>query len=404
VPLTLCKSGDRPGHEVPKVRKSTEMIRPADMTHELQSHGWTLDEAISRVTNSTDGRPEIVSLLAAGKLLAYTCDETGRSTKLLSSDFDDGWLDDEGRLSKFLIFPILHSPDVCALISGSSLRDTFQSYVLNDPEVRQLSIEAIRVDPDTVRVLEGNWQPRGAAEWPVNDGILDENDPYEWTQSKLALLMSRNTPDEVRKFRHVLRLRFGTLLKLLQSGKLRARGDPVRRGDNQEILPTIWSHRDFLLDAKAGDLVQWNDGSDPLDQRRVLGRWRAIFIVGSEPNVSASGNVSGSSVRRDDNLTFTGLDPEVPAEMSGQLTAPSPVVTTSKTTSRDACRKWLIEEMRQSPNQRPAPKEAYRKQALDRWRGSLSSRMFDRVWTDAIIQAPAEQWSSPGRPNKSPQP
>jgi hypothetical protein len=682
------------------------MIRQADMTHELQSRGWTLDEAISRVTNSTDGRPEIASLLAAGRLLAYTCDKTGRSAKLSNSDFDDGWLDAEKRLSQFLIFPILHSPDVCAFISGSSLRDIFQSYVLNDPEVRQLSIEAIRVDPDTARVLEGNWQPRGAAEWPVNNGILDENDPYEWTESKLALLMSRDTPDEVRKFRHVLRLRFGALLNLLQSGKLRALGDPVRSGDNQEILPTIWSHRDFLLDAKAGDLVQWNDGSGPLDRRsRLLGRWRAIVVVGSEPNASAKGNFSGSSARRDDDLASTGklpemagyssefpgwriaeairrcvdrdlisawfarlrgarsqgpgqghtvlpnvkegddrlteclrnhlsaarlaawgrrasptaasiaipaaawrsltfldirgsvvreqtnaqaqifdvrifpvvdspdaidqlagksfveafqtcvvndpelnvlrelaknigaglatlgdhwepyravwsveygkrggsgaigfmrkfdetkkynrekavqrvmaqrfgrlvryisegslsteaipsnggvavriprslwqrdrtyidlengdvlelesraadhaaalsrpiykgvmlikripdsvvIEPETPAETSDQLTGPSAVVITPKTTSRDACRKWLVEEMRRSPDKRPAPKEAYRKQALDRWEGSLSSRMFDRVWMDAIIQAPAERWSSPGRPNKSPQ-
>ncbi|MGR4931773.1 hypothetical protein ACIPUD_33920 [Bradyrhizobium sp. CAR08] len=388
MPLTLCKSGDRTGHELPKVRKLTRMIRPADMTHELQSHGWTLDEAIRRVTNSTDGRPEIVSLLVAGKLLAYTCGETTRLTKLSSSDFGHGWSDDERRFSKLLIFPILHSPDVCALISGSSLRDAFQNYVFNDPEVRQLSIEAIRTDPDTVRVLEGNWQPRGAAEWPVDDGILDEDDPYEWTQSELGRLMSRDTPDEVRKFRHVLRLRFGTLLKLLQSGKLRARGDPLR-GDNQEILPTIWSHHDFLLDAKAGDLLQWNDGSDPVHRTsRLLRRWRAIYLA---PTV---------------------IEPEIPGFMSDQIIGPSAVETTSKaavvptskTTSRDACRKWLIEEMRRSPNQRPAPKEAYRKQALDRWRGSLSSRMFDRVWAEAINQAPAERWSSPGRPTKSPQP
>lgn len=368
--------------------KIDRMIRPADMTHGLQSHGWTLDEAIRRVTNSTNGRPEIVSLLAAGKLVAYNCGETGRWSRLLSSDFGDDWLDDEKRLSKVLIFPILHSPDVCALISGSALRDIFQNYVLDDPEVRQLSIEAIRADPDTVRVLEGNWQPRGAAEWPVNDGILDENDSCEWTESELGRLMSRDTPDEVRKFRHVLRLRFGTLLKLLQSGKLRARGDPVR-GDNQEILPTIWSHHDFLLDAKAGDLVQWNDGSDPVHRTsRLLGRWRAIYLA---PTVT---------------------DPDISGHMSDQFMGPSAVVTTSntavvptsKTTSRDACRKWLIEEMRQSPDQRPAPKEAYRKQALDKWRGSLSSRMFDRVWTDAINQAPAEKWSSPGRPIKSLQP
>ncbi|MBR1335334.1 hypothetical protein U7859_02185 [Bradyrhizobium ottawaense] len=370
-----------------KSAKIDEMIRPANLTHELQSHGWTLDEAIRRVANSINGRPEIASLLASGKLIAYTYCETGGLTKMSSSDFACGWPEDERRFSKIHVFPILHSPDVCALISGSSLRDAFQKYVLDDPEVRQLSIRAIQVDPDTERVLEGSWQPRGAAEWPVNDGILDENDPYEWSESKLARLMSRGTPDEVRKFRHVLRLRFGTLLKLLQSGKLHARGDPVRRGDNQEILPSIWSHHDFLLDAKAGDLVQWNDGSDPIYRSRArLVRWRAIYLASAKVDSGISGGVSDR---------FMGA--------SAVATTPRPVAPVSKTTSRDACKKWLIEEMRRSPNQRPAPKEAYRKQALDRWRGTLSSRTFDRVWAEAIIQAPAERWSSPGRPIKSSQ-
>lgn len=387
MPLTLCKKRRPARQRSAKSAKIDQMIRPADVTHELQSHGWTLDEAIRRVAIFINGRSEIASLLTSGKLIAYTCCETGRLAKMSSSDFASGWPEDERRFSKIHLFPILHSPDVCALISGSSLRDAFQKYVLDDPEVRQLSIAAIQADPDTVRVLEGSWQPRGAAEWPVNDGILDEKDPYEWTESKFARLMSRGTPDEVRKFRHVLRLRFGTLLKLLQSGKLRARGDPVR-GDNQEILPSIWSHRDFLLDAKAGDLVQWNDGSDPVHRTsRLLGRWRAIY------------------------LAATVIGPEIPGFMSERFigssavvpTSKTAVVPTSKTTSRDACRKWLIEEMRRSPNQRPAPKEAYRKQALDRWRGSLSSRMFDRVWGEAIIQAPAERWSSPGRPTKSSQ-
>jgi len=370
-----------------KSAKIDKMIRQANGTHELQSHGWTLDEAIRRVANSINGRSEIASLLASGKLVAYTCCETGRFTKLSSSDFARGWPEDERRLSKVFIFPLLHSPDVCALISGSSLSDTFQKYVLNDPEVRQLSIRAIQADPDTVRVLEGSWQPRGAAEWPVNDGILDENDPYEWSEGKLARLMSRGTPDEVRKFRHVLRLRFGKLLKLLQSGKLRARGDPVRRGDNQEILPTIWSHRDFLLDAEAGDLVQWNDGSDPIHRSKArLVRWRAIYLASTVNDSGISGEVS-------DRL----MSP------SAVVTTPRPVAPVSKTTSRDACRKWLVEEMRRSPNQRLAAKDVYRKQALDRWKGSLTSRMFDRIWEEAIRQAPAEAWSRPGRPIKSQQ-
>ncbi len=70
-------------------------------------------------------------------------------------------------------------------------------------------------------------------------------------------------------------------------------GDPVRRGDNQEILPTIWSHRDFLLDAEAGDLVQWNDGSDPIHRSRArLVRWRAIYPAPQLIDSGISGEVS----------------------------------------------------------------------------------------------------------------
>ena len=224
------------------------MIRPPDKQPHLQSQR-TLDEAIRRVTNSTDGREEIGSLLGDGKLLAYAS-ESGRLERLTGSDLRDPSLLSEKRISSLRIIPVLHSPDACVILSGGSLRDAFKNYVVGDPEVRQLSIPAIRVDPDTVRVLEGNWQPRGRMEWPVNNGILNENDPFEWTESKLGRLMSRDTPDEVRKFRHVLRLRFGALLDLLQTGKIRALGDPVRRGDSQEILSSIWSHSDFLLDAR----------------------------------------------------------------------------------------------------------------------------------------------------------
>jgi hypothetical protein len=64
------------------------------------------------------------------------------------------------------------------------------------------------------------------------------------------------------------------------------------------------------------------------------------------------------------------------------------------------CRKWLVGEMRASPQRQPEPKRFYKLQGTKQFKG-LSARAFDRAWQNAIAIAEAG-WSTPGRLKESP--
>jgi hypothetical protein len=72
----------------------------------------------------------------------------------------------------------------------------------------------------------------------------------------------------------------------------------------------------------------------------------------------------------------------------------------TKTTSRDACRKWLIDLMRASPTVRPKAKAVYWGEAQSKWPNSLSERAFNGAWDEAVAAAGAVAWSAGGRPKK----
>lgn len=75
----------------------------------------------------------------------------------------------------------------------------------------------------------------------------------------------------------------------------------------------------------------------------------------------------------------------------------------SKVTSADenACKKWLVSIMLDSPYQRTMTKE----QAKATWRDmgrNISDKAFGRAWSSAHSEAVAPVWGGPGRPKKNP--
>lgn len=69
--------------------------------------------------------------------------------------------------------------------------------------------------------------------------------------------------------------------------------------------------------------------------------------------------------------------------------------------AEDACRDWLLGLMRESPRLRPKAKESYRTDAQKAWRGLVSGRAFNTLWTEAAEIAGTAAWVRPGRPKKS---
>jgi hypothetical protein len=61
------------------------------------------------------------------------------------------------------------------------------------------------------------------------------------------------------------------------------------------------------------------------------------------------------------------------------------------------CRKWLADQMRASPLEKPKPKSTFRDEALSLF-PKLGKRAFDRAWDSAIKETRAVNWSNPGAP------
>jgi hypothetical protein len=64
------------------------------------------------------------------------------------------------------------------------------------------------------------------------------------------------------------------------------------------------------------------------------------------------------------------------------------------------CRKYLVVEMKRSPDRAPQPKPQILAGCQARFPG-LSERGFDRAWTDAIAQTGSVGWRKAGRRRKS---
>jgi hypothetical protein len=63
------------------------------------------------------------------------------------------------------------------------------------------------------------------------------------------------------------------------------------------------------------------------------------------------------------------------------------------------CKRWLTEQINESPTVRPKSKADFEKEALRRFT-KLTKRQFSLVWSTAIEKAGAKNWSKPGRPRR----
>lgn len=63
------------------------------------------------------------------------------------------------------------------------------------------------------------------------------------------------------------------------------------------------------------------------------------------------------------------------------------------------CKLWLMEQMRQSPSERPMPKNEYKKEAVQRF-SRLTERQFSFAWNEAIEESGMVSWARAGRPKQ----
>ena len=171
----------------------------------------------------------------------------------------------------------MHSPNAADFLDGMSLKDAFWRFVLHDPEVQFLGRKAIQANPDLKRVYQEGWcYPPGISEWPVTfaQGALAggraHNSPIGYLSGPL--------PPDVQRAADIVCLRYSSLLTLLRDQKLEAVGDPVRSHGTDRILPSIWSHRSYYIDAKNGDVLQIKNGDIADWNDFLVKRWSAVML------------------------------------------------------------------------------------------------------------------------------
>jgi hypothetical protein len=275
------------------------------------------------------------------------------------------------------IFPIIESPDAIDRLSGKTFVEAFQMAVVNDPQLTVLRKRAFAVHAQPAS-LGYDWKPYRAI-WPVGFGRGPNTGAFGFLR-KFDEPLKYNREQAANR---VLAARFAKLMQFLSEGRLVAEGVPKDGGRSVLIPRSIWQRDRTYIDLENGDLAEIDPRAK--DETTALSR-----------------------------PTFTGLMLLKPAPASEAREGPPidlPQRTSTKagirrvvakTTDREACYRWLCDLMRESPGERPKPKDHHWQDALVKW-PALSRRAFDWSWDRAIQKTNAFTWSAGGRPLKPPQ-
>ena len=211
-----------------------------------------------------------------------------RDYRRSSSSGPDG---NEKPFIDILVYPILHSPNVIEFLDGMSLKDAFWQFVLGDPEVKFLAAKAIKADSTLESVYLRGRRSLLAREWPLK---FDQGDLAGGRSPNSPVgFLSDPPPDEVQRAADIVCFRYGGLLTLLRQGQLEAEGDPVRSRGPSDILPAIWSHRSYYMDAQNGDVLQVNSGHIEDWRDFLTKRWCAVMLRRPQARLQSGSNPTG---------------------------------------------------------------------------------------------------------------
>jgi hypothetical protein len=369
--------------------------------------GWSLAEAVKRTTgskNPDDNGSQFWTMVEQGALVAFGRRHTqsdrewmpAPTCKLLfkrdlSTSSASGLNGTDQSFLDILIYPVLHAPNVVDLLEGMSLKDAFWQFVLRDPEVQLLGSKAIKADPNLKRLYRKGWCcPSGCAEWPV---AFNQGDLAGGRSSDNPIGYLADPPlKEVQQAADIVCLRYGSLLKLLRHEELEAIGDPVRSRGSERILSSIWSHRSYYFDPNNGDVLQTNDASAAAWHDIRVKRWRAVMLRSS---------LQAKSFHVKPLVPDRFRSPTIEPQRASTTPSKAIARVETTTTSFKACRDWLVELMRASPEERTESKQSLWNKARERWPGTLSERSFLTARAEAVGISGATAWAAAGASRKS---
>jgi hypothetical protein len=299
------------------------------------------------------------------------------------------------------VYPCLLAPCRIDLLAGWTLAEAFSRTVLGDPEVGALGREAVRASPPFEAVfVKGHCQTRThCKEWPLAFERWPMASTVHPDPAKRSKFDCASQPDALEAViaTEAMKHRYCALISVLRRGELECRGLAAEPGDPDIVPRSIWSHRNFYLDAGSGDVLQ--DHRESVARYHILTRrWFGVVLHKPDSNAQAfAAMFHGKPSLHDGLLSATPTPQEAAIKQSRAVGR-----VETKLGARKACESWLIKMMEGSKDKRLYSIEELWLEAQSKWPGILSERQFLAARSDAIRVTNAFAWGAAGAPRKSP--
>jgi hypothetical protein len=300
------------------------------------------------------------------------------------------------------IYPPLLAPCHVDLLAGRTLAEAFQQFVLDDPEVAALGREAVRLSPEFEAVIiRGRCQVHGFEEWPLAFERTAMVSTVHPDAAKRSIYDGPGKPDplEVVNAAEALKHRYRALISILRRGAVEGLGLPATTGYSDVILRSVWSRKEFYLDASAGDVVQDNPASTA-SYDRLIRRWIGVML--QRPNAVHFHVRDLGAMFHGKPPTHDELLPDTPTPQAAPIQKAKAVARVeTKVFSRKACEAWLVDMMANSKDKRIHSRSELWAQAQEKWPNTLSERQFQAARAEAIRVTGAFAWGASGAPKQS---
>jgi hypothetical protein len=267
------------------------------------------------------------------------------------------------------VFPVLEAPDVLDRLDGVTFVEAFREFIVSDPQLVARRKRALSAGG--AQVSFGFPYGPYEAVLPTSFGRV-----RTWPTPTGCLKASSSASRRARIADLTFEKRFACLIDLFAGGEIAVRGFGPD-GREIEASRTLWTNDRIYVDVENGALL-----------RRVR--------HARDENDALSEIYAGLTLHKKSGAAATAVDGYKSEPVRKKLAMK---VATSEE-ARAACLSWLISEMFASPTERPKPKPVRRKEAQKRWKGKLSQRAFDSVWSEAVRTTGAVAWSAGGAPRK----
>ena len=351
--------------------------------------------------------------LKSGRLVAYGCGSSSEIPSRVGSelwrlltnvDWERSSAEDQSaeklRLQGIRVYAPLLAPCRAELLDGLPLIEAFRSFVLGDPEVAQLGKEAVRMAPKFSNMFrQGSFGPYDHPRWPLAFERWTIRTTIHPDPAKRSVF-DRPEPDPLEAViaAEAWTHRYCALITSLRTGEVQARGIAGITGPSDLIPRSIWSHEDFEFDSSTANILQDNPHSTDRYDAYVK-RWIGVAL--ENPERVARGvpaNLAGAGMSFAKPTEFEG-SPSATAQTDRRVPRKGVARAEANINDASACRKWLIELMRQRPDERTTNKILWA-EAKERWPG-LSENSFKIARAKAIQEAGAARWATAGAPKKS---